>query len=257
MGQLTTFAGKKILDHLLKVASYSPPSAVYIGLSTADPGATGSGWANPTYTGYGRQAINFEAAASRSIANSGAVTFAPCSGGSSVCTYWGIWDAPTGGNLLAYATLASGQTVTTGKSIRFPIGGITVGFSAGTVFTGIANSILDWLFRAQTLGQPTHVNIGLSTTTPTDAGANITEPSGGSYARKAGDTWNAASGNPEASTNNGEIDMATPTGAWGDITHVVLYLDTTPFLYGVTTNQNPNSTKLPKWASGSLSCSIQ
>ena len=37
MGQLTNFTEKKVLDHILKMASYSPPATVYLGLSTADP----------------------------------------------------------------------------------------------------------------------------------------------------------------------------------------------------------------------------
>ena len=49
MGQLTNYTEKKLLDHVLKTASYSPPATVYLGLSTADPTHDGSGWANPTY----------------------------------------------------------------------------------------------------------------------------------------------------------------------------------------------------------------
>lgn len=55
--------------------------------------------------------------------------------------------------------------------------------------------------------QPT-VFIGLSSTTPTDAGANITEPSGGAYARQstaAGD-WN----NPATAAEVTTIDNANP-----------------------------------------------
>jgi hypothetical protein len=68
MGQLTNFTEKKILDHVLKTASYSPPATVYLGLSTADPTHDGSGWANPTYTGYAMKPITFAAAGSRAIA---------------------------------------------------------------------------------------------------------------------------------------------------------------------------------------------
>jgi hypothetical protein len=64
--------------------------------------------------------------------------------------------------------------------------------------------------------------IGLSSTTPTDAGANFTEPSGGAYARPAtqgttatGAAWNAATGTAPAFVDNaGVITFAQATADW-------------------------------------------
>ena len=258
MGQLTNFTEKKILDHVLKTASYSPPATVYLGLSTADPIHDGSGWADPTYTGYARKAITFGAAGSRAIAQSGTVNFDACSGGSSTVGWWGIWDQlAAGGNLLAYGSLSAAKSIVTGNTPSIASGQVTVSFSAGAVFTGLANSILDWLFRAQTLAQPTHVKISLSTTTPADDGTNITPPSGNNYSQATFDTWNAASGNPEAATNNGTITMPTPSGSWGTITYGLVYLDTTPAFYGTVTNQIPDNGDTVEWLTTQFSVSIQ
>ena len=256
MGQLANFAEKKILDHLLKTASYSPPATVYLGLSTADPTHDGSGWAPPTYTGYARKAITFAAAGSRAIAQTGAVAFDACSGGSSTVTHWGLWDNSTGGNLLAYGALPVQKNIVSGNTPSVASGQVTVSFSAGAVFTALVNSILDWLFRAQTLAQPTHVKVGLSTSTPADGGTNITEPSNG-YAQVNFDTWNAATGNPEAATNNGTITMPTPSGSWGTITYGVVYLDTTKAFYATVPSQTPDNGDTVEWLDTQFSISIQ
>jgi hypothetical protein len=249
---------KKILDHVLKVASYSPPATVYLGLSTADPTHDGSGWANPTYTGYARKAITFAAAGSRAIAQTGAVTFDPCTVGSSTVGWWGIWDQlATGGNLLAYGTLSVAKTIVAGNTPSVATGQVTVSFTAGAIFTGLADTVLDWLFRAQALSQPTHVKIALSTTTPADAGTGITEPAGANYSQPNFDTWNAAAGNPEAATNSGTITMPTPSGSWGLVTYAVLYLDTTPAFYGTVPNQTPDNGDTVEWLTTQFSVSIQ
>lgn len=257
MGQLTTFTEKKILDHLLKVGSYSPPATVYIGLSTANPGATGAGWADPTYTGYGRKAISFAAAGTRAIAQTGAVTFDQCTVGSSTVSYWGLFDQSTGGNLMAYGALQTNKTIVVGNTPSFASGQVQVSFNAGVIFTTIANSILDWLFRAQTLNQPTNVKIGLSTTTPADDGTNITEPNGQNYGQQSFNTWYAATGNPEAALNNGTITMATPSGSWGLCTYAVVYLDTTKFMYGTVPQQTPDNGDTVEWLDSQFSISIQ
>ena len=257
MGQLTNYTEKKVLDHILKTASYSPPATVYLGLSTADPTHDGSGWTDPTYTGYARKALTMGAAAARAITQSGAVNFDPCTVGSSTVGWWGLWDNSTGGNLLAYGALSVAKGIVVGNTPSVASGQVSVSFTAGVIFTGLADSILDWLFRAQSLSQPTHVKIALSTSTPADAGTGITEPSGNNYAQVSFDTWNAATGNPEAATNNGAITMPTPSGSWGLITYAVLYLDTTPAFYGTVTNQTPDNGDTVEWLTTVFSVSIQ
>lgn len=258
MGQLTSYTEKKILDHLLKVASYSPPATVYLGLSTADPTYDGSGWADPTYTGYARKAITFAAAGSRAIVQTGVVTFDACTLGSSTVIYWGIWDQlAAGGNLLAYGALSVQKGIVAGNTPSVASGQVSVSFSAGAIFTTLADEVLDWLFRAQALAQPTHVKVGLSTSTPADDGTNITEPSGNGYAQVSFDTWHAATGNPEAAKNNGTLAIGPPTGSWGLITYGVLYLDTNPAFYGTVPNQTPASGDTVEWLDSQFSVSIQ
>lgn len=91
--------------------------------------------------------------------------------------------------------------------------------------TYLANKLLDHQLGKTAYTMPT-VYVALSSTTPTTAGANVTEPSTGSYARVATSaaTWNAASAG--SSTNALAITFLTATGDWvggSNLTYGVLY----------------------------------
>ena len=86
------------------------------------------------------------------------------------------------------------------------------------------NEILDHILNDGAYTAPAPIYVGLSTTTPTDAGTNFTEPASGGYARvaAAAAVWDAAA---SGSKDNGSvIDMGTASGAaWGTITHFGLF----------------------------------
>jgi hypothetical protein len=71
--------------------------------------------------------------------------------------------------------------------------------------------------------------IALSTTTPTEAGGNFTEPSGGAYARVStvAADWSAASGTaPAVKTNSAVKTFPTASADWSsgaNMTHFGLY----------------------------------
>lgn len=71
--------------------------------------------------------------------------------------------------------------------------------------------------------------VGLSTTTPTKTGTNITEPSTGAYARVQTDAadWAAAVGGaPSSKANSATLTFPAATGDWAsgaDFTHFVLF----------------------------------
>ena len=68
--------------------------------------------------------------------------------------------------------------------------------------------------------------VGVSTSTPTEAGATFTEPSAAAYARKqiTAATWTAATGGDPSSTSYGaQITFAAATGGWGTLTHFGLF----------------------------------
>lgn len=76
---------------------------------------------------------------------------------------------------------------------------------------------------------PESLWIALSSTTPTEAGGNFTEPSGGSYARvsTAAADWNAATGTAPATKDNSAVKtFPTATADWvagANLTHFGLF----------------------------------
>ena len=84
-------------------------------------------------------------------------------------------------------------------------------------------SVLDHIFMKTSYTQPTNIFVALSTTTITDAGLNVTEPSGGAYARvsTAGADWNAAVGSTVDNLN--AITFPQATGFWGNIIDFALF----------------------------------
>lgn len=89
--------------------------------------------------------------------------------------------------------------------------------------------LLDHLFTDPAWSPPATLYLGLSSTTPTEAGGNVTEPSGGAYARVATTAadWSAATGTaPATKTNTATITFPTATADWvagANLTHFVLF----------------------------------
>jgi hypothetical protein len=81
------------------------------------------------------------------------------------------------------------------------------------------NKILDHLFGAVAFTAPGTLYFGLSTSTITDAGGNITEPSGNAYARVA--ITNNATNFPAAAggskSNGAAITFPQASGSWGTV----------------------------------------
>ena len=90
--------------------------------------------------------------------------------------------------------------------------------------TYLANKLLEHQLGKTAYTMPT-VYVALSSTTPTLAGGNVTEPSGGSYSRVAttGQWGTAAAG---SITNSGAITFPSATADWvagANLTYGVLY----------------------------------
>lgn len=88
-----------------------------------------------------------------------------------------------------------------------------------------SNRILDFNFGATSYTPPANYFFGLSQTTPAQDGTNVTEPSGGSYARVSFANNKTNFGNAASSslTNLVAIQFPESTASWGTITNVVLY----------------------------------
>jgi len=91
--------------------------------------------------------------------------------------------------------------------------------------TTAENLLLDSWFGAVALSVPGTWYVSLSTTSPTEAGLNFTEPVAGAYARVA--VTNNATNFPAAvsgaKTNGTAITFPESTASWGTITHIGFY----------------------------------
>lgn len=94
--------------------------------------------------------------------------------------------------------------------------------------TAIDNSIIDhYTTKATWAARTANATwIGLSSTTPTKTGTNVTEPSGGSYGRVQVTAAEFDAAASSATANNAEQAFAQATADWvsgADLTHLVIY----------------------------------
>jgi hypothetical protein len=93
----------------------------------------------------------------------------------------------------------------------------------GNISDYLANALLNHIFGKGTYTPPANIYVELSTTAPTDAGTNVTPPSGGGYARKqtAPSDWNMAAG--RIIDNANAIEFAEASASWGTLSHFALF----------------------------------
>lgn len=101
--------------------------------------------------------------------------------------------------------------------------------------THFLNRVAGNLFRTETSPAiPTEYYIGLSTTEPTMAGTNVSEPSvSDGYGRVLLDNLSAPTNG--VVTNTANINFEESTASWGTVTHFVIYdaeIDGNLLMYG-------------------------
>lgn len=124
MTDFADYLENKVLDHVFRNTSYTPPAGTYLALYTAAPTDAGGG-TQVTGGGYARQAITFSAASAGAISNTGAVNFTASGGNFGAIVAVGIFDALTSGNMLAWKAITS-VTINDGDTLNFAIGEIDV-----------------------------------------------------------------------------------------------------------------------------------
>ena len=125
-GTFSDLLENELLDHVFKTGAYAVPTNIYIELYTVAP--TDAGGGTPVAGGsYARKVCDtWDAAAAGAIANTGAITFAQATGDWGEVVAFGIFDAITGGNFLAWADLTVNKTILTGDTAEFAAGELDV-----------------------------------------------------------------------------------------------------------------------------------
>lgn len=122
----SNYLENKLIDHTFGGTAYSAPATLYLGLHTSNPDEDDSGTEVSTSgTAYGRQTIAFTVSGS-ACENTSAVEFATATAGYGTVTHVGVYDASSGGNLLAYAQLTVSKTISTGDVFRVPAGDLDI-----------------------------------------------------------------------------------------------------------------------------------
>lgn len=115
-----------ILNGVFRNSAYTPAATMYVGLFTTNPTDSGPGTEVTTSgTAYARQSVTFGAPSSGAIQNTNTITFAVATANYGTVEGFGIFDASTSGNMLAWCDSPS-AAVNSGQQASFAIGAITI-----------------------------------------------------------------------------------------------------------------------------------
>lgn len=123
----------QIGTHLLRTASWTKPTTIYVALFITAPADDGTGGTEVSGTGYARiqhgpsDATWTAPTTSGIFANIGVVQFGSPTANWGTITAFGLYSAVTGGNLLAFGDLTGNVTVNSGDPApAFADGALTV-----------------------------------------------------------------------------------------------------------------------------------
>lgn len=114
-----------VLQYVFTTASVTRPTAWYVGLFTADPTDTGSGATEITGNNYSRVSATFSVTGATATTTA-AVEFAAATGSWGTISHIGIFDAASGGNLIAHSALSASKAIGTGDVFRIPTGDLDI-----------------------------------------------------------------------------------------------------------------------------------
>lgn len=116
----------RVLTWVFTSDSATRPTAWYMALFTSNPADDASGTEVSTSgTAYARQSATFTVSGD-TASNSAAIEFPTATASFGTVSHVGVFDASTGGNLIAYAALSSSKAIDTGDVFRIPSGDFDV-----------------------------------------------------------------------------------------------------------------------------------
>lgn len=116
----------RVLTWVFTSDSATRPTAWYMALFTSNPADDASGTEVSTSgTAYARQSATFTISGD-TASNSAAIEFPTATASFGTVSHVGVFDASTGGNLIAYAALSTSKAIDTGDVFRIPSGDFDV-----------------------------------------------------------------------------------------------------------------------------------
>jgi hypothetical protein len=127
MAEFSTYLENKIIDHLLRNQSYTPPTTVYVALFTADNGLEGGTITGEVSGGsYARQSVTLSAASDGESSNTADITFPTATADWGTITHVALMDAATAGNVLMHSALDASKTVNNGDTFKINAGDLDI-----------------------------------------------------------------------------------------------------------------------------------
>ena len=135
MSAASNYLESKVLDHVLKVAAYTQPSNLYVGLFTNTSGNAAANLELGTLTdevsggSYARQAATFSAATGTnptSSSTSATITFPAATANWGTITHVAVLDDSTSGQVLFWGQVTTSKTIETGDTFQITSGNLTI-----------------------------------------------------------------------------------------------------------------------------------
>ena len=113
-----------VLTWVFTTSSATRPTEWHIALYTASPSDPGGG-TEVSGGGYARQSVTFTVSGN-TASNTAAIEWPVATASYGTVTDVGVFDAASGGNLIAYAALTTSKAIDTGDVFRLPAGDLDV-----------------------------------------------------------------------------------------------------------------------------------
>ena len=134
MSASSNYLENKVLDHVLKVAAYTQPSNLYLGLFTNTSGSAAANLEAGTLTdevstsgtNYSRKAVAFGSASGGTSATNATVTFDAASATWGTITHVAVMDQATGGNVLFWGAVTTSKSIEAGDTFQVSTGNLTI-----------------------------------------------------------------------------------------------------------------------------------
>ena len=133
MGNISDALANALLDHFFGKAAYTPPTNIFVALSTTEPSDAGGNVTEPTGNNYSRKQTapaDWDTSASRGIDNANVLEFPEASGSWGTITHFALYDAATNGTFLGWGALTSSKIIGENDTPRFAAGELDVQFTA-------------------------------------------------------------------------------------------------------------------------------
>lgn len=114
----------RLLQWAFTTGSPTRPTAWHVALFTAAPGEAGGG-TEVSGGSYARLSATFTVSGDLAT-NSGALEWPTAAANWGTITHVAVFDASSGGNILAYAALTASKNITTGDVFRIPAGDLDI-----------------------------------------------------------------------------------------------------------------------------------